>query len=48
MSIWDLKRPYFVYYEGPGPLSEDGIKIVLSNLLEIRSWDDLESELPRF
>ena len=25
MSIWDLKRPYFVYYEGPGPLSDDGI-----------------------
>ena len=25
ISIWDLKRPYFVYYEGPGPLSDDGI-----------------------
>ena len=25
MSAWDLKRQYFVYYEGPGPLSDDGI-----------------------
>ena len=37
VPVWDPKKQYFVYYEGPGPLSDDGIWNFLSNLLKIRS-----------
>ena len=45
ISIWDLKRQYVVYREGPGPLSKDGILNFLSNLLKIRSGGALGTEL---